>query len=99
VPDIPAILVGTWEKMDEPPCAATYPFVLQIDERGFYNGRAKIPGEFVLWDDGTVRQLDPDKLAISTANDAVVTYRFRVEDDTIEFTTRDGCVFKYRRTR
>jgi hypothetical protein len=40
----------------------------------------------------------PGQLAMSTANDAVVTYRYVLEGDTLSVTDPSGCQFSYRRS-
>jgi hypothetical protein len=39
----------------------------------------------------------PGRLALSTANDAVVTYDYAVDSDMFEVTDPAGCKFDYRR--
>ncbi|MGE0224740.1 MAG: hypothetical protein AB7F35_14775 [Acetobacteraceae bacterium] len=91
------MLVGSWKKSDSPPCAALYPAVLSFQVNGLYRGQPEPPREFTNWDVGTWKLVDPGQIAISTANDAVVTYAFTVSGDALRFTDRDGCQFAYRR--
>jgi hypothetical protein len=97
MPEIPPSLVGKWKKLEGPACAASYPPMLQIEASGLYSGRNPGTHNFMLWDDGTVRLHEPDKLAVSTANDAILIYDFAIDGDVVTFTSADGCVFRYRR--
>ena len=94
MPEVPLYSVGTWEKLEGPPCAAAYPDTLKIEPDGLYRGEAS-PRRFLEWDEGRVRLIESGRLTISTANDAIVTYSLQIEGDTITFTNPEGCVFVY----
>ena len=89
-------LVGSWRKTDAPACAAPYPATLRFEASGLYRGTPEPPGQFSTWDVGTWR-LDGAALAISTATDAVLRYRFTLVGDVLQFVDDAGCTFGYRR--
>jgi len=90
-------IVGSWEKADAPPCAAQYPSVLTFQPGGLYRGVPAPPAQFAIWDVGTWKVTADGALAISTANDAVISYRFSLSDDELRFEDQAGCRFAYRR--
>src|ERR1700741_4217628 len=55
------------------------------------------PAEYTHWDVGRWRDEGDGRLALSTANDAVVAYRYRLEGGRLEFEAPDGARFAYRR--
>ena len=89
--------VGIWRKADSPACAALYPAVLRLEANGLYRGVPEPPAQFATWDVGTWQPADARHLAISTANDAVITYEFSLVGDTLTFVDTQGCRFSYRR--
>lgn len=89
-------LVGSWRRAERTTCAATYPALLELRRDGQYRGTTDPPGEFATWDVGTW-ELDGDTLAMSTANDAIVRYRFTLTADVLRFTDPAGCTFAFRR--
>jgi hypothetical protein len=90
-------LLGSWTKTDRPPCAAQYPAELTFQANGLYRGSPEPPAQFTLWDVGTWKLTAPGRLAISTANDAVVPYDVTMSGDTLVFSDAEGCRFAYRR--
>ena len=88
-------IVGSWRKQAGPACAARYPDVLVILPNGQYRGRTDPEGEYTHWDVGTWEAKGPGKIAVSTANDAVITYRFTLRGERLSFTDPDGCEFSY----
>lgn len=90
-------LVGTWTKADSPPCAGLYPSVLSFQANGLYRGQPTPPGEFTTWDVGTWKLAEQGRMALSTANDAVMTYDYTLSGGTLAFSDADGCRFTYRR--
>ena len=90
-------LVGEWVRSDHSACAADYAAHVRFEDRGLYFGTTEPPGGFTWWDGGTWEIVGSGQLAMSTANDAVVTYRYRVEGDALEVTDPSGCRFRYRR--
>lgn len=91
------LLVGHWRKSGNEACAAGYAATLQIKAGGLYFGQTEPPGEFTWWDGGTWRIQDGGKLALSVANDAVITYAYELDGDVLSFTDDKGCRFSYRR--
>ncbi|HEX8061706.1 MAG TPA: hypothetical protein VF535_00670 [Allosphingosinicella sp.] len=88
-------IVGSWRKRAAPPCAARYPDVLEFLPGGQYRGYSDPAGEFTHWDVGTWEARGAGRIAVSTANDAVVTYRFELRAGRLSFTDPDGCEFSY----
>jgi len=91
-------LVGSWQKVEDPPCAAQYPAELRFEANGLYFGTTEPPGEFTWWDGGTWRVTAPGRLSLSTANDAVVAYAYALEGELLTITDPDGCRLGYRAT-
>ncbi len=96
--NIDSRLLGEWRRTSREHCAASYAATLRFDANGLYFGQADRPGEFTLWDNGTWRQIEPGTLAISTANDAVIRYRYALVGDSLTFTDPAGCRFSYARS-
>jgi hypothetical protein len=91
-------LVGTWQRSGSDACAASYPVNLRIDANGLYTGAAEQAGEFTLWDAGTWRGKGPGKVALSVANDAVITYAYTLAGDVLTITDDKECRVVYRRS-
>ena len=75
-------LVGVWHRRHAAGARRggdVYPAVLRIDGNGLYSGQTEPAGEFTLWDAGTWRVHRKGQVALSTANDAVVTYAYAFE--------------------
>jgi YD repeat-containing protein len=90
-------LVGSWRRSGGEACAARYPVTLRIDASGLYVGAPEQAGEFTWWDAGTWRVKDPGRIALSTANDAVITYEYTLAGDVLKVTDAEGCTVAYRR--
>ena len=90
-------LVGVWRRTAGDACAAGYAAVLRVQADGLYFGETDPPGAFTWWDGGTWRVTAPGRVSLSTANDAVVSYGYRLQDATLTITTDDHCSFSYRR--
>lgn len=97
MPQTAAALVGSWVKMTRSECSAAYPDRLRFAENGLYEGEKDPPGTFTLWDVGTWELVGTEQIRISTANDAVISYRLTQSGDTLRFVDPDGCEFEYRR--
>jgi hypothetical protein len=91
-------LAGEWTKLEAPPCAALYPASLRFEPNGLYRGASDPPGAFTVWDVGTWRPEGSGRLALSTANDAVIAYAAALSGDVLTITAPDGCRFSYRRS-
>lgn len=88
-------LIGTWHKQGNEDCAASYPADLTILPGGLYRGTAATPGGYAVWDVGTWQEQAPGVVAISTANDAVIQYRYRRVGEGLEFEDSQGCAILY----
>ena len=91
-------LVGAWQRSSGGACAAGYAARLRIEPGGLYFGETDPPGAFTWWDGGTWQVPETGRLSLSTANDAVVSYGYRVEGDTLTITDAKDCTFSFRRT-
>ena len=94
-----AQLPGDWHKNGQEQCAAGYAAHLRLETNGLYVGSTEPPGAFTWWDQGTWALRAPGQLALSTANDEVVTYAYSLSGDTLTFTDPAGCRFSYSRNR
>jgi hypothetical protein len=74
-----------------------YPESIRFQDNGLYFGLKEPPGTFTQWDVGTYEIIESERINISTANDAIVTYRFAISDDVPTFVDPDDCQFSYRR--
>lgn len=90
-------LVGNWARTGAHPCATRYPAHLRFEANGIYSGTTEPPGAFTFWDSGTWKVKGPGAIALSTANDAVVDYRFSLDGDTLAVIDPEGCNVQYRR--
>ncbi|MEZ5934475.1 MAG: hypothetical protein R3F54_21555 [Alphaproteobacteria bacterium] len=90
-------LIGEWEKLESPACAALYPVRISFLANGNYQGSAAVSGTFTLWDVGSYELIKDDELELSTATDAVKSYRFALADDVMSLTDEADCRFTYRR--
>lgn len=89
---------GAWALLSRPDCGGAYPDRLTLLEDGTYRGEREPPGGFTLWDVGSWRVTSPGRVEISTANDAIVAYRFEVDGDVVTFHDPADCRFRYRRS-
>lgn len=90
-------LPGAWQMIDQAPCAAGYAVHLRLEDSGLYFGSTEPPGGFTWWDQGRWQVSAPGRMALSTANDEVVTYAYSLIDGTLTFTDPSGCRFSYKR--
>src|SRR5262245_51601319 len=91
----PNSLIGAWEKQTGSPCGGAYPHKLLLLPDGTYRGQAAESGHFTIWDVGTYRLTGPDIVELSTANDAVVAYRFAVTGNVLEVTDPSSCKINF----
>lgn len=91
-------LPGAWHRIDQAPCAAGYAAHLRFEESGLYFGNTEPAGGFTWWDQGRWRVPAAGQMALSIANDEVVTYAYSLIDGTLTFTDPAGCSFSYRRS-
>lgn len=90
-------LIGTWHKQGSDDCAAPYPIDLTILPGGQYRGSAATPGGYAVWDVGTWTKGGPGVVQLSTANDAVIEYRYRLVGGALHFEDQQGCTIRYER--
>lgn len=91
-------LVGSWQKVTDSVCSRLYPNLLQFRENGLYFGQMDAQGGYTLWDAGAYQVIEAGTLELSTANDALVRYRFWLADERLMFVDANGCRFEYQRT-
>ncbi|MGF1547170.1 MAG: hypothetical protein ACFCUG_07570 [Thiotrichales bacterium] len=91
-------IIGTWEKATESPCSETYPQTLQFQTTGLLFGRSEPAGSYTHWDAGTYEIHSDTAIKISTANDEIVTYLYRIQANELIFADPAGCEFRYRRS-
>jgi hypothetical protein len=91
-------LVGMWQRSGSEQCAARYASSLHIEANGLYTGKPAEAGGFTWWDAGTWRVNSPGQLAMSVANDEVITYRYTLSGDALRITDAEGCTVAYRRS-
>jgi len=90
-------LWGTWEKVTTSACSEAYPDRLVFQPNGLYFGHSEPSGTFTTWDVGKFDVLADTAIRVSTADDAIVTYRFTLSGDTVTFVDPESCAFTYRR--
>ncbi len=90
-------LVGQWHRSSVTADATGYAGYLRFAADGLYAGQADPPGAFTWWDGGTWATRAPGQLALSTANDAIVTYSYELDSDTLTITDASGNAVIYRR--
>lgn len=90
-------LVGIWHRSSGGACAAGYAARLHIQSDGRYFGETDPPGAFTWWDGGTWRVAEVGRLSLSTANDAIVSYGYRIEGNTLIVTDDNDCRFSFSR--
>ena len=97
MPTQPSPLAGNWTRITQSECAQIYPDSIDFQPGRLYFSQQEQPGTFTLWDVGTYEVVDPQHVQISTANDALITYRFSIQEDVLTFTDPQDCEFSYRR--
>jgi hypothetical protein len=90
-------IVGNWDKVGRTACDEMYPDSIRFQDNGLYFGLKDPPGTFTQWDVGTYEITGSERINISTANDAIVTYSFAISDDILTFVDHYDCQFRYRR--
>ena len=68
-----------------------------MEASGRYRGHKDQQGAFTIWDIGTFETVSADEVKLSTANDAVRSYRFSATADVLTFVDPENCTFQYRR--
>jgi hypothetical protein len=92
-------LTGEWRKLAASSCGELYPDQLIFQENGIYFGRRDPAGTFTSWDAGKYELLGPGQVRLSTANDAILPYRYSLDGDVLTFEDGEKCVFRYQRTK
>lgn len=86
-----------WRKEPGGPCVALYP--AEIEFRGAtYLGRKAPDQGFIVWDAGSYEVVGPDEVKISTATDAIVSYRAVFSGNALTLIDHEGCEVSYRRS-
>ncbi|MGH9841709.1 MAG: hypothetical protein ACREEM_23395 [Blastocatellia bacterium] len=93
------LLAGKWEKVTASSCSRKYPARIEFQPRGLYTGATNPPGEFTWWDAGTWEAAGSGQVKLSTANDAVITYKYSIAGAVLTFKDPEGCEFKYRKSQ
>ena len=90
---------GNWKKVSTDPGEDAYPDEIEFNDKGLYFGR-KGPGghNYTVWDVGRYEVLGPDRVKLSTSNDAEITYPYSCANDAVTFTTPEGRRVQYRRS-
>ena len=92
-----AELTGRWERIaGGGPCSEPYPDRIAFQSGGLYQASSE-PARFTLWDVGTYEVTGPNRVKLSTANDAVVAYEFAIAGDSLTFIAPDACRIGYRK--
>jgi hypothetical protein len=91
-------LTGEWQKTTACSCDELYPDHLIFQDNGIYFGRRDPPGSFTTWDAGKYEVVGPEQVRLSTANDAIIPYRYSLIGDELTFEDGEKCVFRYQRT-
>jgi hypothetical protein len=97
MPQSSSALVGHWEKITQSACSQAYPLRLHFQVNGLYFGQTEPSGGYTVWDAGTYEVVGPDEVQLSTANDAIIGYRFSLGPEQLTFVDGAGCRFDYRR--
>lgn len=92
-------LTGEWRKLTASSCGELYPDQLIFQENGIYFGRRDPAGTFTTWDAGKYELVGPEQVRLSTANDAILSYRYSLVGDLLTFEDGQKCVFRYQRTK
>ena len=96
---MPQTLIGTWQKMTSSRCSEAYPDRIEFRENGLYFGRKDPPGSFTIWDAGKFTVTGENRVQISTANDANLTYGFSISKGVLTFLDSEECEFQYRKAQ
>lgn len=91
-------LTGAWHKLTASRCSELYPDHLIFQDNGIYFGRRDPPGTFTAWDAGKYEVVGSDQVRLSTANDAILPYRYSLDGDMLTFEDEESCSFRYQRT-
>jgi len=91
------VLTGKWIKITRSECSEIYPDNLEFKKDGTYLGIRK-KSAFSWWDIGEYKIVEGNTLKISTANDSIQEYKFRIKENKIAFSDKNLCKFSYIRS-
>jgi hypothetical protein len=91
--------IGVWIKTTETSCSRVYPTQIEFRENELYSATGSQPGPTPGWDVGTWHIKKPSQANISTANDAIITYQFHLQENTITFVDPAGCKITYKKNQ
>lgn len=89
--------IGLWIRITNLPCSMGYPTQIEFRKNGLYWGTGSKSAPSPGWDVGTWQLASLSEVKISTAHDAIMTYKFSLKNDLLTFIDPAGCEFKYRR--
>ncbi len=89
--------LGKWAKITTSDCAKNYPQQIDFNEKGLFNAQ-KSNDIYTLWDVGTY-EMGQDTVKISTANDAIIAYNYKMVGDMLTFLDANGCEFIYKKVQ
>ncbi len=92
-------LAGEWQKVTASSCDELYPDHLIFQDNDIYFGRRDPAGTFTTWDAGKYELVGPEQVRLSTANDAILPYRYSLDGDVLTFEDGEKCVFRYQRIK
>lgn len=93
-------LTGRWKKQGAADARqAVYPDILEFRSNGLYTGTPADPGHFVIWDVGRYVVEGADRIKLSTANDAEVSYGFELSGDELIIDDGQGSRLRYVRVK
>ena len=97
---MPSNLEGTWKKTTQTPCSQIYPDEITFKKQGIYFAQND-PETTVhpIWDSGGYKVIRANQVKISTANDAEITYKFSISEDTLTFIDGTKCEFQYQKSK
>ena len=76
-----------------------YPDVIEFRRDGLYTGTPASPGEFVVWDVGRYVVESANQVKLSTANDAEISYRFKLDGEELTVEDAEGGRLRYVRAK
>jgi hypothetical protein len=92
-------LEGKWRKTSTSECSKHYPDELEFFGARYLGRKGSSGQTFIMWDAGTYAHLPSGHVKISTATDEQVDYRFRLDGETLIFTDKQDCEFRYVRQK
>ncbi|HMG35204.1 MAG TPA: hypothetical protein VKM94_14790 [Blastocatellia bacterium] len=90
-------IAGKWRKISTAECDKRYPDEIEFFEPSRYLAKKGPAQNFIWWDAGTYQLVSESEVRITTATDALTTYRYSISGDFLKFVDSDGCEFEYER--